>query len=179
MQEIETKILAVDIKNIQSKMDELKAEKVLETRLTVDWFGPKGMKPEDHEWYLRVRTTSEGKSEMTLKNLPTIVGNTRHSKEISFTVSDGEKAKELLSTLGLENYAHQEKDRISWKYKDWSFDLDQYPNMPAYLEIEGQSHEHVQEAIKLLELESYKSIGEGERVLINKEYGLNWFDMRF
>ena len=44
--------------------------------------------------------------------------------------------------------------------------------MPAYLEIEGKSHEHVQEAIKLLNLENYKSIGEGERVLIKKEYRL-------
>ena len=51
--------------------------------------------------------------------------------------------------------------------------------MPAYLEIEGKSHEHVQEAIKILGLEDHKSIGEGERVLIKKEYELDWFNMRF
>ncbi len=63
--------------------------------------------------------------------------------------------------------------------KDWNFDLDHYPGMPAYLEIEGNSHEHVQEAIKLLKLSDHTSIGDGERILIEKKYGLDWYNMRF
>ncbi len=88
-------------------------------------------------------------------------------------------AQKLFEALGLEHYAHQEKDRVSFTLKDWNFDLDKYPGMPAYLEIEGKNHAHVQDAIKLLNLEEHRSIGEGERLLIEKEYGLNWCDMRF
>lgn len=51
--------------------------------------------------------------------------------------------------------------------------------MPSYLEIEGKNHEHVQEAIKFLGLENHKSIGEGERILIEKRYKLDWCNMRF
>ncbi len=76
-------------------------------------------------------------------------------------------------------YGHQEKDRISWVYKKWRFDLDQYPSMPAYLEIEGESEGSIQEAIKFLELEDKIATPEGERNVIEKNYKLDWFDMRF
>jgi len=63
--------------------------------------------------------------------------------------------------------------------ENWNFDLDQYPGMPAYLEIEGNSENHINEAIKLLELQDYEALSEGETKLIKEKYGLNWNDMRF
>ena len=51
--------------------------------------------------------------------------------------------------------------------------------MPAYIEIEGTSEEHVGEAIKLLNLESYEALSQGETKLIRERYGLDWNDMRF
>jgi hypothetical protein len=133
----------------------------------------------NHPWYLRVRSFGVEKAEISWKSLPTIVGNTRHSDEITVPVSDFQTAKSILDALGLKNYAHQEKDRLSFQYQDWNFDIDQYPNMPCYLEIEGTSHQHVNEAIKLLNLETHESISEGERRLIEEKYKLNWSDMRF
>ena len=180
MQEIETKILEIDLDEVKQKLKALGAKEIQNTRLIVDWYGPKGLNHMgDDPWYLRIRTTLNGKSELSWKSIEKITGNTRHSEEVNLNVSDAMLAGKLFENLGIENYAHQEKDRISFVFKDWNFDLDQYPGMPAYLEIEGTSHEHVQEAIKLLNLENHKSIGEGERVLIKKEYGLDWFNMRF
>ena len=179
MKEIETKVLEIDKEKIKQILKSLGAKEIQNTRLIVDWYCPKGANTSGHPWYLRIRTTSDRRNEVSWKSLPKITGNTRHSDEININVSDSLLAKKLFENIGLENYAHQEKDRISFTLKDWNFDLDQYPGMPAYLEIEGRSHEHVQEAIKLLNLENYKSIGEGERVLIEKEYKLNWCDMRF
>lgn len=179
MHEIETKILEVDARGIVEKMLSLGAEKVQDTRLTVDWYGPAGVAPDKQPWYLRVRKTSEGKAEISWKSLATVVGNTRQSKEINFNVSDFTAANDFLVAVGLEHYAHQEKDRISWKYRDWNFDLDTYPGMPPYLEIEGTSESHVAEAIVLLDLHNHRAISEGERILIADEYHLNWFDMRF
>ena len=179
MQEIETKVLEVDVGQIKEKLTSLGAIKTQDTRLVVDWYSPKGIQNNQHPWYLRVRTTSDGKNEVSWKSLPKITGNTRHSDEINLNVDDGVLTGKLFEAISLENYAHQEKDRVSFEYKDWKFDLDQYPGMPAYLEIEGQSHDHVQEAIALLGLEEHRSIGEGERVLIEQEYKLNWCNMRF
>jgi adenylate cyclase class 2 len=178
--EIETKILDVNIPLIAEKLSSLGAEKIQETRLIVDWYGPTGLTHKgDDPWYLRVRTTSDGKVELSWKSLAEHVGNTRQSKEINFNVDDSEKMGEFLQKLGLENYAHQEKDRISFTLQDWNFDLDKYPGMPAYLEVEGTSENHVAEAISLLGLESHTALSEGERKLISEQYGLDWNNMRF
>ncbi|OGI64971.1 hypothetical protein A3A95_02370 [Candidatus Nomurabacteria bacterium RIFCSPLOWO2_01_FULL_39_18] len=180
MHEIETKVLNVDKEEVKEKLKALGAKEIQNTRLVIDWYGPKGLTHEgDDPWYLRIRTSTGGKSEISWKSLPEITGNTRHSDEINISVGDAILAGKLFENVGIEHYAHQEKDRASFLLKDWQFDLDQYPGMPAYLEIEGKSHEHVQEAIKILGLEDHKSIGEGERVLIKKEYELDWFNMRF
>ena len=68
---------------------------------------------------------------------------------------------------------------MSWKLKDWRFDLDKYPGMPAYLEIEGKDEKHIKEALGLLKLESFEACSDGERTLIETKYGLDWNDMRF
>lgn len=178
MHEIETKILEVDGTDIRNKMLELGAGLLQDTRLTVDWYGTSAGINEQ-PWYLRVRTTREGKTEITWKSSPVMVGNTRQSKEINVKVSDFEKTKAFFEAVGLVHYAHQEKDRTSWQYQQWQFDLDQYPGMPAYLEIEGSSVGHIAEAIKLLNLQNYESVSEGERKLIENRYHLNWTHMQF
>ena len=71
------------------------------------------------------------------------------------------------------------KSDTSFKYKDWQFDIDQYPEMPAYLEIEGVSDEHVREAMRLLGIENNATWAKGERILIQDTYGLDWYHMNF
>lgn len=179
MHEIETKILEIDTDSVIKKLFELGATKIKDTRLIVDWYCTKEALESGHPWYLRVRSTSDGKNEITWKSLETFVGNTRQSKEINIDVSDFDKAKSILESIGLVNYAHQEKDRISFTYQDWNFDLDQYPEMPAYLEIEGISEDHIGEAIKLLELQNNEALSQGETKLIRERYGLDWNNIRF
>ncbi len=177
--EVETKVLDINAKIFEKRMQTLGATEVLRTRLTVDWFRPKGDKEGETPWYLRIRTNSEGVSEVTWKGQSEILGAARKHREINVKVADPASMASLFEVLGLELYAHQEKDRISWTYQDWKFELDQYPGMPAYLEIEGRDEAHIQEALALLNLKSHAISSEGERVLIQKTYGLNWYDMRF
>jgi adenylate cyclase, class 2 len=180
MHEIETKVLEVNKEEVIKKLVDLGAEKLQDTRLVVDWYGPTGLTHKgDDPWYLRARTTSDGKVEVSWKSLAKVVGNTRQSKEINLNVSDVQATGQLLEAIGLENYAHQEKDRISFTLKDWNFDVDTYPSMPTYLEIEGTSLEHVHEALEMLDLLSHESISEGERKLISEKYHLDWTNMRF
>lgn len=179
MQEIETKVLEVDVDKLKQKLQFLGAKEIQNTRLAVDWYSPEGIGKREHIWYLRIRTDQDGKSEATLKSLTKITGNTKHAEEINVQINDPVSMGKIFEKIGLVHYAHQEKNRMSWTYQDWRFDLDTYPGAPAYLEIEGQSHEHVQEAIKLLGLEKYKNVGIGERFLIEQEYKLNWSNMRF
>jgi adenylate cyclase class 2 len=177
--EIETKVLDIDASNIKNALNSLGAKKIQETRLVVDWFRIKGVKEGEDPWFLRIRSNSEGKYEVTWKAKSDIIGKVRKHKEINFNIQEPEKLGDLFEELGLEKYAHQEKDRTSFSYKDWQFDIDQYPKMPAYLEIEGISEEHVKEAIDLLGLGDNPTWAKGERILIQDTYGLDWYDMRF
>ena len=177
--EVETKVLNVDVGAITEKLSALGAQKILDTKYSVDWFRTKGSEEGDDQWYLRIRTTADGKSELTWKGQSNILGASRTHKEINLQLDDPEKVRDLLLEIGLEKYAHQEKQRISWTLEDWRFDLDIYPNMPSYLEIEGIDEDHIQKALVLLGLQSNKKNSGGERLLIQDEYGLNWYDMKF
>ena len=110
MHEIETKILEVNIKEVKEKLKELGAKEIQNTRLVIDWYGPKGLTHKgDDPWYLRIRTTSDGKNEVSWKSLPKITGNTRHSNEVSFNVSDAFLAGKLFECIDIEHYATKRK----------------------------------------------------------------------
>ncbi len=177
--EIETKVLGIDAGEIKKKLLELGAEKIQETRLIVDWFRPKREKEGEENWFLRIRSYSSSKHEVTWKAKSDILGTARKHKEINFNLAEPEKLADLFEEIGLEKYAHQEKDRTSFIYKDWQFDIDQYPNMPAFMEIEGNSEKHVKKGMKLLELENNRTWAKGERILIQEIYKLDWYKMKF
>ena len=179
MFEIETKVLGVDKKKLEDNLIRLGAEKIIETRLAVDWYKNPSDISGKEPWFLRVRSYTDGKHEVTWKARSEVIGSSRKHKEINFNVSDAAAVADLFFELGLVPYAHQEKDRVSWRLKDWRFDLDTYPNMPSYLEIEGNSEDHIIEAVKLLGLEGNKRSPEGERILIETEYKLDWYNMKF
>lgn len=175
--EVETKVLDVDSDDISKKLSSLGAKKILQTKLKVSWFNVKNKK--EFNWYLRIRTYSDGKNEVTWKGKSTHHGVSRSHKEINLTVSDFESMAALFQEIGLEMYAFQEKYRSSWSFKKWRFDLDQYPKMPAYLEIEGEDEKSIQEAIELLELKNHEIWNDGEKTLIEDKYKLKWTDMKF
>jgi len=177
--EIETKVLDIDSAVLRQKLASLGATQTKETRLVVDWYHPKGTIEGEDPWFLRIRSDSTGKHEVTWKAKSEILGVVRKHKEINFYIEDALALVDLFEELGLEQYAHQEKDRVSYELKNWHFDIDQYPNMPAYLEIEGTSEEHVQEAMKLLGVENNATWAKGERILIQQTYNLDWYNMRF
>ncbi len=185
MNEIETKVLNIDAADIRQKMAVLDAKLIQDTKLTVDWFGPAEIynQPnitEGHDkWFLRIRKDSQGKVELTWKGKSEVLGVSRSHKEINFSVGDYENAAEFLIAIGLVNYAHQEKYRTSWIYQQWRFDLDSYPKMPPYLEIEGNSEQHIQGALQLLGLQDHKTSSQGERILIQQHYNLDWYSMKF
>jgi adenylate cyclase class 2 len=177
--EIETKVLDIDADGVKEKLATLGAQKTQETILRVDWYRPKGIKEGEDPWFLRIRSNSEGKYEVTWKAKSDILGTARKHKEINFMIPEPEKLADLFEEIGLEGYAHQDKQRTSFNLKDWSFDLDVYPKMAPYLEIEGESEEGIKKAIALLGLEKNRTWAKGERILIQEVYGLDWYDMRF
>lgn len=179
MHEIETKILEIDVKDVSEKITNLGAEKIQDVMLTVDWFSLANLLKENHPWYLRVRSYSSGKTEITWKRKSEITGTVRKVEEINVLVDDFEKTKMLFKSLGLVCYAHQEKKRLSWRINNVQFDMDTYPKMPTYLEIEAGSEKEIMDMIKKLNLVKFQTWNEGERSLIEQKYKLDWNKMYF
>ena len=180
MKEIETKVLDVDKSDIEKKLNDLKAHKISDNTLVVDWYGPKGLTHNgDDPYFLRVRSYGNKKIEITCKWNKKISGKTVQCDEVDVLVDDHNKTKVFFEAIGLENYAHQEKKRTSWKLGSVQFDLDIYPKMPPFLEIEAPSEKEIDVAIKKLNLQNNETWNDGEKSLIEKKYKLNWRDMRF
>jgi adenylate cyclase, class 2 len=179
MHEIETKILEVETNSLIKNLEALGAEKTQEVVLTVDWFSLPGLDKDHQPWFLRVRSYSTGKIEVTWKGKHEIEGAVRKVLEVNVFVDNHEKMKMLFEAIGLFCYAHQEKKRISWKLENVQFDLDTYPGMPAYLEIEAGSEKEISDMVKKLNLEKHETWNDGEKILIEEKYKINWCDMRF
>ena len=112
--EIETKVLDIDADSVKEKLAALGAQKTKETILRVDWYRPKGIGEGEDPWFLRIRSNSDGKYEVTWKAKSDILGTARRHKEINFMIEEPKKLADLFEELGLEEYAHQDKERVSF-----------------------------------------------------------------
>lgn len=78
--------------------------------------------------------------------------NDEGMEEIEVRVDDYNQTKIFLGKLGLIEKHEAEKRRTRWKKENIIFDIDTWPEIPTYLEIEAPSWDKIDDAIKLLEL---------------------------
>ncbi len=148
--EIEERILEIDKEKTIKKLEELKAQKVGEwhqKRFVYD-FNPK----RDSEW-IRLRTNGE-ETTLTYKNVEenTIDG----TKELEIVVEDFDKTNDMLNILGYTARAFQENKRIRYILNGVEIDIDSWPLIPTYMELESDSIDKIKEVEKLLEIDENK-----------------------
>lgn len=145
--ECEIRVLEINIKEIASKLKALGAEKLWArtfNRIVLDF--PDKQLEKEQSW-IRLRTDGKEHS-ITLKQI--LNKEIDGTKEIEIKVSDFEETRALLKHLGLQELYLQENKRTHFKYKDIEFDIDEWPLIPPYLEIEAGSKERVLEGLKML-----------------------------
>ena len=76
--------------------------------------------------------------------------------ELEIIVSDFDDTDKMLNILGYNMRAHQENKRIRYILDDVEIDIDTWPLIPTYLEIEGKSIEDVKRIEKLLKVDESK-----------------------
>ena len=148
--EIEERVLDIDVEKIIAKLEMLGATKVGEwhqKRYVYD-FNP----VRENEW-IRLRTNGE-KVTLTYKNIEDV--SLTGTKELEVEVEDFEKTNELLNILGYMPKAFQENKRIRYLLEGTEVDIDFWPLIPAYLEIEGGSKEEVEKIENMLEVDKEK-----------------------
>ena len=75
-------------------------------------------------------------------------------KEYEINVSDFEETNKILTSIGIIRRNYQEKERYSFKYKDADIEIDIWPLLEPYMEIECDSENTIVEILKKLELEN-------------------------
>ena len=145
--EYEVKILDVDHNSIVTKLESLGAQKVmdvLQRRYVYDLI------PVDPKRWIRLRTDGSVTT-VTLKSIEdlTIDG----TKELEIEVGDFAKTNILLNMLGFTSKGFQENKRIRYILDGVEIDLDRWPMIPEYMEIEGSSPEEIYRILEKLGLD--------------------------
>lgn len=165
--EIEERVLEIDQQQMIKKLEKLGATKVGEwyqKRYVYD-FIPK----RENEW-IRLRDNGEEVT-LTYKNIENkgIDG----TKELEINVSGFEETNQLLNVLGYQPKAYQENKRIRYKLNQVEIDIDMWPLIPAYMEIEGKIIEEVKQIEKMLQINPEKVTTMNCQDIYQKNYGIN------
>lgn len=174
MEEIEVKFLGIDSAALEAKLKEIGAEKTGEYFYKRRVFDYPDWRLDKGGAWLRLRTDGK-KATLAFKKRIGIKadgGNDDSMEEIETEVGDFEKTAALIMKLGFVEKHCVENRRTRWEKDGIEFDIDSWPNIPPYLEIETQTWEKIDEAINWLGLNAAdKKIFSTNQVY--KIYGIN------
>ena len=97
--------------------------------------------------------------------------------ETEVVVGDFETANELLRRMGFEAKSYQENRRESFELAGARLEIDRWPLIPPYLEIEGDSQQHVVEVAGMLGIPEDRLTGENT-VKVYARYGIDLGSIR-
>lgn len=165
--EYEITVLDIDVSEIEKKLESIGAIKQGE------YFQKRNLYNFHEEYrgrFIRLRTNGE-KTTLTIKDKSAKkeIGSV---KELEIEVSSFEETNEILELLGYEHSTYQENKRIIYKLGHIEFDIDTWPMIPTYLEIEGKNKEDVEKMIKILDIDEEK-LSLDKVSEIYKKYGID------
>ena len=142
--EFEAKILDIDVDSIIIKLNSLGAKKILERdmRRYVYDFNPK----RDDSW-IRLRDDGE-KCTLTIKEIHD--DSVSGTEETEIIVSSFNDTNILLGKLGYSPKGYQENKRISYSLEGTAIEIDFWPLIPPYIEVEAESSKKVKETLEKL-----------------------------
>lgn len=109
---------------------------------------PLAVRKADVEQLARVRDEGD-RITMTLKESP--LKRTMDSvQELEIIVSDFDAAVQIFTMSGYEPITYQENRRTSWKFEGCSIEIDEWPGLRSYAEIEAPSKDELKRVAALL-----------------------------
>lgn len=181
--EIEAKWLNIDLESMREQLRnngaELIAKERLIARIAYDY--PDKRLEKINGW---VRVRNEGdKITLSYKQLN---DRTLHgTKEITVVVDDFEATCSFLESVGMKSKSFQETKRESWKLGDTEVELDTWPWIPSFVEIEAKSEKELKIVAEKLGLDYSDALhGSVEPVYqtlydVTEEEINNWEEIRF
>ena len=174
--EHEIKVLDVDIESLTKKLDEIGAKKVYDDTRTIIALDTKDklfLKEKDK----LIRVTDEGSIKVTMhvhQSQPEIKAG------IKFKTSRLKETMDFFHEMGLDPISRVEVPRISYELGKIDFDIDSFPAIPPFLEIDIEHIEEegytVEDLLRALGLENNKVVVMGTEDM-HKLYNLDYFEV--
>ena len=113
-----------------------------------EFLGELGLNP--NKW-IRLRTSNE-KTTLTVKHILESDSETflQPIKEIEIEVSSMKEANEFMEAIGFAHKCYLEKRRTTYSLADHLIEVDTWPKIPTYFELEGKNEEDIENVLNLL-----------------------------
>jgi adenylate cyclase class 2 len=149
--EIEAKWLRIDINKMREKLESVGAVCVQKERaMQRKNYDYPDNRLRDIGGWIRVRNEGD-KTTLSYKQLN---DRTLHgTKEVNVTVDDFETACIFLESIGMRAKSYQVTKRESWELNGTQIELDTWPWIPSFIEIEATSEEVLKQTANILDLD--------------------------
>lgn len=182
--EIEAKYLDVNHDIIRTKLKKHGAVCVHPLRVTkrINFEYPDNRLNELKHAWLRLRDEGD---KVTLAYKQLLDRSLLGMKEVQVIVDDFDRAKEVLSAAGLVQKAYQEVKRESWELDGVQVELDEWPWVKPFVEVEASSEKDVWRVSKLLGLDIDNAKYGSVEIVYQSEYNVtekeinNWESITF
>lgn len=148
MEEFEMKFLDINVSELEDKLLSIGAKKVKELNYIRTLFDYEDLRlNSQHSWF-RLRTDGE-ETTLTFKQRIDVKSNDGSipdggMKEIEVVVDSYDKTHEMLKMVGLFPKIEERNKRIRYEKDDVVYDIDFWPQLPPYIEIESSSMKKVE-----------------------------------
>ncbi|MEI7709360.1 MAG: CYTH domain-containing protein [bacterium] len=176
MQEFELKFLEVNVPELEKKLLAIGAKKVGEYDYSRALFDYPDFRINKVESWIRLRTDGKETTLTYKKSIKEIPGDQSSKdvgmEEIEVNVSSYDKTYALLKAMGLVIKREEKNKRTRYEKGDVVFDIDSWPFIPTYVEIESSSYEKAKVAAGELGFDPEAGII-GTAAHVYKKYGIN------
>jgi adenylate cyclase class 2 len=148
LKEIEVKILEINVEEVEKKLKKMGAEKVFDNEVVSIYFDFKDKSLEKVGKILRLRQKGD-EVVLTYKEFIS-QDEAKIMDEYELSVSDFETMKRIFEGIGLFPLYEFRKHRKTYELKQIHFEIDRYPDVPAFLEIEAPDLKTIDELISEL-----------------------------
>lgn len=151
--EIEVKFLNIDHDEIRAKLRGIEAVCTKPMRLmrrAIIDYPDRRLQTGQNNSFIRVRDEGD-MTTLTFKQFQSL--SVDGAKEITTIVDSFEDTVQIFEAVGLEVLSFQESMRETWEFRDCSIELDVWPWLNPYMEIEGPDTTALQHLSLLLNLD--------------------------
>ena len=174
--EIEVRFIEIDKNKLIKRLIEIGAKDLGEDLLRETIFYNEKEHWRDIGKFVRMRQTKKGifvtfKEKSDLQSIEVV--------ELEFQTNTWNTTELFLQELGIQPARFQEKKRHTFKIEDVTIDIDTWPSVPSYVEIEGPSEKRLKEVAENLRLKWENVIFGGAAYVLSNFYNIPVKSLRY